>query len=64
MSLSDKIRTDRPEGFPSICPDDVKQAVAELKDTIKTGIFMEFQTEKAILKLIDKIFGTKLIQEV
>ena len=71
MSLSDKIRTDRPEGIPSISPADIKQAVAELKETIENGglcICLKRGTKKVFkccnCTRIDEIFGEKLTSQV
>jgi len=61
MSLSDK------ETFicygsykePCYIKEDLKQALAELKETIKGGVFEDTE----INKIIDKIFGDKLINQ-
>ena len=62
MSLSDKIKVPYVE---TISPEDVKEAVKELKAELTTNKFYEDQRNIPyadwLIETIDKIFGEKLI---
>lgn len=63
MSLSDKILiAECDKGvFRALVDNDVREAVRELKERIKSNLNIYIETEEELIKDIDEIFGEKLI---